>query len=52
MRNWDAVDETGACAADKDAEDAERVCRKLDIPFKEVNLIKEYWAEVFQVLNY
>jgi len=50
MRNWDQRDELGHCSADKDAEDAERVCKKLDVPFKEVNLVKEYWQEVFEPL--
>ena len=47
MRNWDVKDETGVCSADKDAEHAEKTCRLLDIPFREVNFVKEYWNEVF-----
>ena len=27
MKNWDLVDETGNCRADKEAEDAEYVCK-------------------------
>ncbi len=50
MRNWDTADETGRCAADRDAEDAERFCRKLQVPFREVSLVKEYWGEVFSPL--
>lgn len=47
MRNWDGVDETGVCTADKDCEEAERVASKLDIKFNVVNFVKEYWNEVF-----
>lgn len=50
MKNWDIADETGNCRADKEAEDAEYVCQKLDIPFLHVNFVKEYWNEVFQTL--
>lgn len=50
MRNWDGKDETGVCAADKDAEDAERTCKLIDIPFVEVNFVKEYWNLVFENL--
>lgn len=51
MRNWDGKDETGVCAADKDAEDAERTCKLIDIPFVEVNFVKEYWNLVFEYEN-
>ncbi|XP_072027599.1 mitochondrial tRNA-specific 2-thiouridylase 1-like [Amphiura filiformis] len=47
MRNWDVLDETGECAADRDCEDAQFVCQKLNIPFREVNFVKEYWNNVF-----
>lgn len=50
MRNWDLTDETGHCTADQDAEAARSVAKRLDIPFKEVNLVKEYWSEVFTPL--
>lgn len=50
MRNWDERDEKGHCTGDADAEDAEWVCRKLDIPFHEVNFVKEYWNDVFMYL--
>ncbi|XP_050731296.1 mitochondrial tRNA-specific 2-thiouridylase 1-like isoform X2 [Eriocheir sinensis] len=50
MRNWDEKDEKGHCTGDADAEDAEWVCRKLDIPFHEVNFVKEYWNDVFMYL--
>lgn len=47
MRNWDEKDETGYCNVDAEAEDAEWVCKKLDIPFQEINLVQEYWNDVF-----
>ncbi|XP_042227628.1 mitochondrial tRNA-specific 2-thiouridylase 1-like isoform X2 [Homarus americanus] len=50
MRNWDEKNEKGHCAGDADAEDAEWVCRRLDIPFHEVNFVKEYWNDVFMYM--
>ncbi|XP_044535805.1 mitochondrial tRNA-specific 2-thiouridylase 1 [Gracilinanus agilis] len=49
MRNWDALDEVSGsgCSADRDCEDAARVCRLLDIPFRQVTFVKEYWHHVF-----
>ncbi|XP_054551950.1 mitochondrial tRNA-specific 2-thiouridylase 1 isoform X1 [Talpa occidentalis] len=47
MKNWDSLDEHGVCAADKDCEDAYRVCRVLDIPFHQVSYVREYWNDVF-----
>ncbi|XP_077120959.1 mitochondrial tRNA-specific 2-thiouridylase 1 isoform X2 [Ranitomeya variabilis] len=47
MNNWDVVDEHGVCSAEKDCEDAYRVCQKLDIPFHQVSYVKEYWHDVF-----
>jgi len=40
MRNWDGVDETGVCTADKDCEEAERVASTLGIKFNVVNFVK------------
>uniref|UniRef100_A0A6I8RNQ4 tRNA mitochondrial 2-thiouridylase n=1 Tax=Xenopus tropicalis TaxID=8364 RepID=A0A6I8RNQ4_XENTR len=51
MNNWDAVDEHGVCSAERDCEDAYRVCKKLDIPFHQVSYVKEYWHEVFRYLK-
>jgi len=48
MRNWDGINETGVCTADQDCLDAERVANHLDIPFHTVDLVKEYWNEVFE----
>lgn len=47
MKNWDSLDEQGVCAADKDCEDAYKVCQILDIPFHQVSYVKEYWNDVF-----
>ncbi|KAM7114546.1 mitochondrial tRNA-specific 2-thiouridylase 1 isoform 2-T2 [Molossus nigricans] len=47
MKNWDSLDEHGVCTADKDCEDAHRVCQILDIPFHQVSWVKEYWNDVF-----
>uniref|UniRef100_A0A8D1DCV8 Mitochondrial tRNA-specific 2-thiouridylase 1 n=1 Tax=Sus scrofa TaxID=9823 RepID=A0A8D1DCV8_PIG len=47
MKNWDLLDERGVCAADKDCEDAYRVCQILDLPFRQVSYVKEYWHDVF-----
>ena len=41
---------SGSCRADKDAEDAEYVCKHLQIPFHHTNFVKEYWNEVFNNL--
>lgn len=48
MKNWDSLDERGVCAADKDCEDAYKVCQILDIPFHQVSYVKEYWNDVFR----
>jgi len=50
MKNWDGVDETGVCSADKDCEIAESVAKRLGIKFHVVNLVKQYWNEVFSEL--
>ncbi|XP_074128203.1 mitochondrial tRNA-specific 2-thiouridylase 1 isoform X1 [Sminthopsis crassicaudata] len=47
MRNWDSLDERGACSADRDCEDAARTCGVLGIPFRQVSFVKEYWHDVF-----
>lgn len=48
MKNWDSLDERGVCTADRDCEDAYRVCQILDIPFRQVSYVKEYWNDVFR----
>ncbi|XP_063220327.1 mitochondrial tRNA-specific 2-thiouridylase 1 isoform X2 [Bacillus rossius redtenbacheri] len=47
MRNWDEVEEHGACSVTQDLKDAEWVCCKIGIPFHYVSFVKEYWIEVF-----
>lgn len=47
MKNWDLIDEQGACPGEADLADAEWVCRRLDIPLTVVNFVKEYWNNVF-----
>ncbi|GAB5574367.1 mitochondrial tRNA-specific 2-thiouridylase 1 isoform X1 [Prionailurus iriomotensis] len=51
MKNWDSLDEHGVCTADRDCEDAYRVCQILDIPFHQVSYVKEYWNDVFSVFH-
>ncbi|KAH7914022.1 tRNA-specific 2-thiouridylase [Hygrophoropsis aurantiaca] len=51
MRNWDTRDESGSdhgCEWEKDWEDVQRVCRKLDIPCRMIDLSREYWTQVFE----
>ncbi len=48
MRNWDEKDELGVCHADKEFEEVQRVCDRLNIPCREVNFVKDYWNEVFR----
>lgn len=50
MRNWDIVDEKGYCQADVDRADAEYVCKKIGIPFSEVNFVKAYWNNIFRLV--
>ena len=40
MKNWDIADETGTCRADKDADDAEYICKHLQIPFHYSDFVK------------
>ncbi|KAG8142792.1 hypothetical protein E2320_005990 [Naja naja] len=50
MNNWDLVDEKGICQGNQDCEDAYKVCQILNIPFRQVSYVKEYWNEVFSYL--
>lgn len=46
MKNWD---ENGPeCTAPQDAAEAEKVAKKIGIPFHSVNFAKEYWNDVFE----
>lgn len=47
MQNWDINDERGTCATESDYEDAVYVSNKLNIKLHHLNLVKEYWNEVF-----
>lgn len=51
MRNWDTADESGSgtgCEWEKDWVDVQRVCTKLGIKARMVDLSKEYWTRVFE----
>lgn len=47
MRNWEESDESGACTAEEDFADVERVCGMLDIPYYTVDFSREYMERVF-----
>ena len=47
MKNWDEREETGDCPAARDAEDCQRVCSELRIPFHQVDFVQRYWNDVF-----
>ena len=50
MRNWDAAEEGSEEAgyAEQEQKDARRVCDTLGIGYREVDLSREYWHEVFE----
>ncbi|XP_031638356.1 mitochondrial tRNA-specific 2-thiouridylase 1 isoform X2 [Contarinia nasturtii] len=48
MKNWDLVNETGFCSAEKDWEDTQYVCDKVQIPIQRINFVKQYWTDVFE----
>jgi len=52
MSNWDDQDEQGTCQQRQvtDCSDAESVCSHLNIPFKKVSFVKEYWNDVFTTM--
>lgn len=57
MRNWDSMinndiegndnNPNEICPQEQDYNDALEVCKKLDIPLKRIDFIKEYWDYVF-----
>ncbi|KAJ2358809.1 hypothetical protein GGF43_000573 [Coemansia sp. RSA 2618] len=49
MRNWDTRDERGECPSERDWRDVQRVCRQLGIKCHQVDLVKQYWNQVFSV---
>jgi len=50
MHNWDSRDENGSCPSLQDWRDVQRACNHLKIPCRRVDLVKEYWTEVFDPL--
>lgn len=47
MHNWDSRDEDGTCPSERDWKDVQRACTHLEIPCRRVDLVKDYWTEVF-----
>lgn len=49
MKNWEDDEQDERCRSkyEDDRADAKFVCEKLDIEFREVNFVKEYWHHVF-----
>ncbi|XP_040568842.1 mitochondrial tRNA-specific 2-thiouridylase 1 [Lepeophtheirus salmonis] len=48
MKNWEPSDEDNSiCDGTRDSQTAQSVCERLNIPFKSVNFVKEYWNDVF-----
>lgn len=48
MLNWEEESAQGACPADGDFADVQRVCATLDIPYYSVNFSKQYYERVFE----
>ena len=48
MKNWDEDDGTEYCTAQRDLEDAARVCDLLGIDLHTANFAAEYWDNVFE----
>ena len=48
MMNWEEADVNGACTAESDWADVQRVCSLLDIPYYSVNFAKQYQDRVFK----
>ncbi len=47
MRNWEESDASGACTAEEDFADVERVCAALGIPYYTADFSREYMERVF-----
>lgn len=47
MKNWDDTDESGACTAEEDFEDAVAIANQIGIPYYSINFEKEYYDRVF-----
>ena len=48
MLNWEEESAQGACSADSDFADVQRVCSALEIPYYSVNFSKQYNERVFK----
>lgn len=48
MQNWQQDGKDKFCLADQDLQDAQAVCKLLDIPLQTVSFSAEYWDKVFQ----
>ncbi|MDL2207056.1 tRNA 2-thiouridine(34) synthase MnmA [Eubacteriales bacterium OttesenSCG-928-N13] len=48
MNNWEEQDENGACTAEQDWQDVQRVCEIIGIPYYSVNFAQEYRERVFE----
>ena len=48
MKNWDEDDGTEYCTAQRDLDDARRVCATLGIDLHTANFAAEYWDNVFE----
>lgn len=48
MLNWEEESPQGACTAESDFADVQRVCSALDIPYYSVNFSKQYYDRVFE----
>ncbi|PIA16222.1 tRNA-specific 2-thiouridylase MnmA [Coemansia reversa NRRL 1564] len=50
MYNWDTRDESGNCPSEKDWRDVQNVCSQLEIKCHKINLVKQYWNQVFSIV--
>ena len=50
MVNWDEKDELGVCTSDTEYRQVQEVCRYIGISCHRVELIKEYWNNVFKLM--
>ena len=48
MKNWEADDREGYCAAAQDLADAQAVCERLGVALEAVNFSDAYWDRVFE----
>ncbi|KAJ2803682.1 hypothetical protein H4R20_002793 [Coemansia guatemalensis] len=50
MHNWDTRDESGDCPSERDWRDVQNVCAQLQIKCHRINLVKQYWNQVFSIV--